>query len=48
MKKDKEKKVKKKEQRKYDKGQVFVKIMAGILALLMILSVAGSLVFYLL
>ena len=48
MKKDKEKKVKNKEQRKYDKGQVFVKIMAGILALLMILSVAGSLVFYLL
>jgi hypothetical protein len=42
------KKVKNKEQRKYDKGQVFVKIMAGILALLMILSVAGSLVFYLL
>lgn len=36
MKKDKEKKVKNKEQRKYDKGQVFVKIMAGILALLMI------------
>ena len=46
MKKDKEKKVKNKEQRKYDKGHV--KIMAGILALLMILSVAGSLVFYLL
>ena len=45
MKKDK---VKNKEQRKYDKGQVFVKIMAGILALLMLLSVAGSLVFYLL
>ena len=44
----KEKKIKNKEQRKYDKGQVFVKIMAGILALLMILSVAGSLVFYLL
>lgn len=48
MKKNKEKKVKNKEQKKYDKGQVFVKIMAGILALLMILSVAGSLVFYLL
>ena len=48
MKKDKTKKVKNKEQSKYDKGQVFVKIMAGILALLMILSVAGSLVFYLL
>ena len=48
MKKNKEKKVKNKEQKKYDKGQVFVKIMAGILALLMVLSVAGSLVFYLL
>ena len=48
MKNNKEKKIKNKEQRKYDKGQVFVKIMAGILALLMILSVAGSLVFYLL
>ena len=45
MKKQKEKIVKK---HKYDKGQIFVKIMAGILALLMILSVAGSLVFYLL
>ena len=48
MKKNKEVKVKKmknKEQRKYDKGQVFVKIMAGILSLLMILSVAGSLIF---
>ena len=48
MKNNKEKKVKNKEQKKYDKGQIFVKIMAGILALLMILSVAGSLVFYLL
>ena len=45
MKKEKEKKVKNKEQRNYDKGQVFVKIMAGILSLLMILSVAGSLIF---
>ena len=48
MKKDKEKKVKNKEQRKYDKGQVFVKIMAGIVDRIIILSVAGSLVFYLL
>ena len=45
MKKDK---VKNKAQKTYDKGHVFVKIMAGILALLMLLSVAGSLVFYLL
>lgn len=45
MKKDKEKKIKNKEQRKYDKGQIFVKVMAGILALLMVLSVAASLIF---
>ena len=48
MKKNKEVKVKKmknKEQRKYDKGQVFVKIMAGILAILMVLSIAASLIF---
>ena len=44
----KENKIKNKEKRNYDRGQIFVKIMAGILALLMILSVAGSLVFYLL
>lgn len=41
----KEKNLKNKEQRKYDKGQIFVKVMAGILALLMILSVAASLIF---
>ena len=41
----KEKKIKNKEQRKYDKGQVFVKITAGILALLMVVSVAASLIF---
>ena len=45
MKKDKEKKVKNKEQRKYDKGQVFVKIMAGILALMMVMSVAATLIY---
>lgn len=45
MKKSKEKNIKNKEQRKYDKGQIFVKVMAGILALLMILSVAASLMF---
>ncbi len=41
----KEKKIKNKEQRKYDKGQIFVKVMAGILAMLMVLSVAASLIF---
>lgn len=47
MKKDKENKVKNKEKRNFDKGQIFVKIMAGILAVMMIMSVAGTLVFYL-
>lgn len=37
--------VKNKEQKRFDKGQVFVKIMAGILALMMILSVAGTLIY---
>ena len=45
MKKNKENKIKNKEQRKFDKGQVFVKIMAGILAILMVLSIAASLIF---
>ncbi|CDE14575.1 unknown [Clostridium sp. CAG:470] len=45
MKNNKEKKIKNKEQRKYDKGQVFVKIMAGILAILMVLSIAASQIF---
>ena len=45
MKNNKEKKIKNKEQRKYDKGQVFVKITAGILAILMVISVAASLIF---
>ncbi|CDE90057.1 MAG: hypothetical protein ACLSG7_01990 [Clostridia bacterium] len=45
MKNNKEKNLKNKEQRKYDKGQIFVKVMAGILALLMILSVAATLIF---
>ncbi len=48
MNKDKEvkvKKIKNKEQKKYDKGQVFVKIMAGILALMMVMSVAATLIY---
>lgn len=45
MKNNKEKNLKNKEQRKYDKGQIFVKVMAGMLALLMILSVAATLIF---
>ena len=39
------KKEKNNEQKKYDRGQIFVKIMAGILAALMIISVAGSLIY---
>lgn len=34
-----------KEQKRLDKGQVFVKIMAGILAALMLFSVSASLIF---
>ena len=45
MKNNKEKNLKNKEQRKYDKGQIFVKIMAGILAILMLGGTAISLVY---
>lgn len=41
----KENKRKNKEQRQYDKGQVFVKIMAGILAVMMVMSVAATLIY---
>lgn len=45
MKKEKENKIKIKEKRKYDKGQIFVKIMAGILAIIMVMSIAVSLIY---
>lgn len=45
MKKEKQEKIKNKEQKRFDKGQIFVKIMAGILALLMILSVSATLIY---
>lgn len=45
MKKNKSEKIKNKEKKKFDKGQVFVKVMAGILAVLMIFSVAVSLIY---
>ncbi len=32
-------------QRKYDKGQVFVKVMAGFLAILMVMATCGTLIF---
>ncbi len=31
--------------KRYDKGQIFVKVMAGILALLMLLAGASTLIF---
>jgi len=34
-----------KKQNRYDKGQVFVKVMAGILALLMLLAASASIIF---
>ena len=47
MRKDKEdKSVKNKHH--YDKGQIFVKIMAGFLALLMVLATGGTLIYSLL
>lgn len=46
MKKNKEEKTKKRHN--YDKGQMFVKIMAGFLALLMILATGGTLIYSLL
>ena len=42
MKKNKQKIEKK---NKYDKGQIFVKVMAGILAMLMMVGTIGTLVF---
>lgn len=45
MKERKEKKIKNKEKRQFDKGQIFIKIMAGLLALMMILATAGTLIY---
>lgn len=45
MKNNKEKKIKTKRQKQFDKGQVFIKIMAGILALLMILATSATLIY---
>ncbi len=42
MKKNNENKIKK---RQFDKGQIFIKIMAGILALLMILATSATLIY---
>ena len=43
MKKNNQQKIEKKN--KYDKGQIFVKVMAGILALLMMVGTIATLVF---
>ncbi len=45
MKKDKEQKVKNKEKKQFDRGQIFVKVMAGILAVMMILATAATLIY---
>lgn len=45
MRRKQEKNIKNKEQKNYDRGQVFVKVMAGILAILMLMSVAGTLIY---
>ena len=45
MKNNTEKKIKTKQQQQFDKGQVFIKIMAGILALLMILATSATLIY---
>ena len=45
MKNNKEKKINTKHQKQFDKGQVFIKIMAGILALLMILATSATLIY---
>ncbi len=40
----KDKKVKNKAQKQYDKGQIFIKIMAGLLAAMMIIPTTVSLI----
>lgn len=45
MKKNKEQKEKSRAQKHYDKGQIFIKIMSGFLALLMIGTTAGTLIY---
>lgn len=42
MKKDNKKE---KKHKNYDKGQIFVKVMAGILALMMVVAAGASLIF---
>ncbi len=39
------KNIKTEKKHKYDKGQIFVKVMAGVLALLMVVGTVASLVY---
>ena len=41
----KENKTKNKEQKQFNKGRIFMKVMAGILALMMILATAATLIY---
>ena len=34
-----------KKQKHYDKGQIFIKVMAGFLAILMVIATAGTLIY---
>lgn len=45
MKNKKENKAKNKERSRYDKGQVFIKIMAGFLAALMLIATGTSIIY---
>ncbi len=45
MKKEKKQQEKIKKTKNYDKGQIFVKVMAGILAVLMVLAAASTLIY---
>ena len=45
IKKEKKQQEQVKKVKKYDKGQIFVKVMAGVLALLMVLAAASTLIY---
>ena len=45
MKKEKNQQEKVKKTKNYDKGRIFVKVMAGFLAILMLLGVSASLIY---
>ena len=45
MKKEKKQQEKVKKTKHYDKGQIFVKVMAGILAILMLVAAASTLLY---